>query len=376
MRLTLRLTLRIENPETLPKGTPSSLGLAPGGKVEIGRGSGQDWCLPDPSRVISSRHCEVRWHDDAFWLHDTSANGTFLDKSTSRLEAPHKLADGDRFSIGTYIFAVMIEPSAALAEPPVIDTSAPLLGATAAEASNSMPAGSQVLDAEAPHLPVREAAIEPSARPSVPADETVEPAVQGPSCEEFLRHLAAGAGVPEHIFMRRDSLELADELGMLLRITSESLMQLLRARSSIGQTAGVSAQTMVQALDNNPLKFTPGTDDAMRIMFGPSTRGFLDARRAIEAAFTDLKTHQVHTFAAMQKAIRMLVEDFDPASIEAAAGPDHGLANLLGSRKARLWDIYLARWQAQTRRHEDGLAGAFLRYFGQCFDEAKGAGMH
>ena len=50
-----------------------------------------------------------------------------------------------------------------------------------------------------------------------------------------------------------------------------------------------------------------------------------------------------------------------------------GLANLFGSRKARLWDMYLARWQAKTLRHDDGLAGAFMRYFGQCFDQAKEA---
>jgi type VI secretion system protein ImpI len=124
------------------------------------------------------------------------------------------------------------------------------------------------------------------------------------------------------------------------------------------------------------LKFSPSAEDALRIMFGPRTRGFLDARHAIEGAFADLKAHQVYTFAAMQQAVRMLVEDFDPTAIDIAAGPDHGLSNLLGSRKARLWDLYVARWQAKTLRHDDGLAGAFLRYFGQCFDEAKEANMH
>ena len=69
---------------------------------------------------------------------------------------------------------------------------------------------------------------------------------------------------------------------------------------------------MIQALDNNPLKFAPTATDALKIMFGPRTSGYLDARRAFDGAFTDLKTHQIMTFAAMQQAVRMLVEDLDP----------------------------------------------------------------
>ena len=49
---------------------------------------------------------------------------------------------------------------------------------------------------------------------------------------------------------------------------------------------------MVQAIDNNPLKFAPSTEDAMRIMFGPPTQSYLDATRAIEQSFADLKEHR------------------------------------------------------------------------------------
>jgi type VI secretion system protein ImpI len=79
----------------------------------------------------------------------------------------------------------------------------------------------------------------------------------------------------------------------------------------------------------------------------------------------------VNTFSAMQQAVRMLVEDLDPQAIDAAAGPDTGLAALFGAHKARLWDLYLARWQAKTLRHEDGLVDAFMLYFAQCYDQAK-----
>ena len=156
-----------------------------------------------------------------------------------------------------------------------------------------------------------------------------------------------------------------------MRLSVEDLTQLLNARFKAKRFARTSSQTMIQALDNNPLKFAPTATDALKIMFGPRTSGYLDARRALEGAFTDLKTHQIMTFAAMQQAVRMLVEDLDPKAIEAAAGDDKGFAALFGAHKARLWDLYVARWQAKTLRHEDGLVDAFMLYFAQCYDQGK-----
>jgi type VI secretion system protein ImpI len=129
-----------------------------------------------------------------------------------------------------------------------------------------------------------------------------------------------------------------------------------------------SNQTTVQALNNNPLKFAPSTEDALRIMFGPQTRSYLDARRALAQSFDDLKTHQVRTFSAMQHALRLMLGEFDPDVIENTTAGNRGLAGMVGSRKARLWDIYVARWQARTQNHADGMLNAFMDYFADCYD--------
>jgi type VI secretion system protein ImpI len=129
-----------------------------------------------------------------------------------------------------------------------------------------------------------------------------------------------------------------------------------------------SNQTMVQALDNNPLKFAPTAADALKIMFGPRTSGYLDAPRALEQSFKDLKLHQVQTYAAMQQALRLLVADLSPEAIEEATDSDRGIAALLGSRKAKLWDVYAARWHARTDPHEDGIVDAFMLYFAEAYE--------
>jgi type VI secretion system protein ImpI len=106
----------------------------------------------------------------------------------------------------------------------------------------------------------------------------------------------------------------------------------------------------------------------MRFMFGPPTRGYLSAQRALAQGFADVKEHQLQTYVAMQHAMRMLLEELDPATIDAATKADRGLVGAIGSRKARLWDIYVARWQARTQHNKDGMLSAFMDYFAKCYD--------
>jgi type VI secretion system protein ImpI len=176
--------------------------------------------------------------------------------------------------------------------------------------------------------------------------------------------------VPPEFFARQNPEQLAEELGLLLRLVVENMRQLLNARLEAKRLARTANQTMIQALDNNPLKFSPTPEDALRIMFGPTTHSYLDARRTLEQSFDDLKTHQIKTYAAMQNALRMLVADLDPQMIDSQMEADRGLAGVVGSRKARLWDAYVARWQAKTSRHEGGMVDAFMQYFADCYDRA------
>ena len=102
------LRLTIENMDRLPDGGPVRVQVE-GRGLDIGRDQHLDWTLPDPSRHVSSKHCEIRFRDGGYWLHDVSTNGTFVNGAQFRLDAPHLLRSGDRLSIGHYIIAVEIE---------------------------------------------------------------------------------------------------------------------------------------------------------------------------------------------------------------------------------------------------------------------------
>lgn len=76
--------------------------------AQIGRGAGCDWMLSDPTRHISSRHFEIRYVDGAYLLVDTSTNGTFLARTGARITAPHRIADGDSFTVGPFTIAARV----------------------------------------------------------------------------------------------------------------------------------------------------------------------------------------------------------------------------------------------------------------------------
>jgi len=449
------LTLTIENETSLPDGGPLSVRVTGKRGLDIGRDSHLDWTLPDPTRYISSKHCEIRYRDGGYWLYDVSSNGTFLNGSDGRLKAPHQLRHGDRLTIGQYIVAVALDGEEAVQREPIRQqqhTSYQELWTSADDAAP--PVDRNLLRPAASHAPVRpdfldwavdvpgagepgfvpaparpapnrqddmdwasgparqapppepgpampaprrpvwvssepsgawggsasaagtldsapaplspEAASPEPRQPVASAASRAQPAELPPASADFVRLVAEGAGLPEQVFAQ-DPTRLAEQLGMLVRLVAENTRQLLNARLQAKRLARMSAQTTIEALNNNPLKFSPTTEDALRIMFGPPTASYLDARKALEEAYNDIKEHQVRTYSAMQQALVMMVEDLDPQAIEETAGAG-GLSGVIGSRKSRMWDTYSERWKAKTRGQEDGILGVFMQYFAECYD--------
>ncbi len=123
----MALRLSLVDASEPPRGGTASFVAGDGrALVAIGRDPGADWVLPDPDRVVSSKHCEIRWRDGAYWLTDTSTNGTYLNTADAKVRSPHRLRDGDRLLIGPYVVAVS-EGEAAPEVPaaPVADDIAP-----------------------------------------------------------------------------------------------------------------------------------------------------------------------------------------------------------------------------------------------------------
>ncbi len=449
------LTLQLFNETTLPDGGPVSIHISGKRGIDIGRAAHLDWTLPDPTRYISSKHCEIRYADGGYWLHDVSTNGTFLNGADHRMHAPHRLRNGDRFQVGHYIVAVMLDGAEETMEaglrgvppPPVHvlndqelwaneeDVPPPIDPKELRAARHNTPVDPDFLDwaadlpdpfhRPAPDFPTRSPTksvaapmlsdmdwadgppsqlqtpppppkaptprrpgwdskesgsgrettpISPTAATNGETDpvSTLSPPVVSESSAAFVCQLARSAGLPEDVFGQKDPTELAQQIGMVLLLLAENLMQLLNARQQAKRLAHSSNHTVIQATDNNPLKFCPSAQDALRILFGPPTSSYLDAHRAIAQGFEDLKVHQIKTYTAMQHALAMVMADLDPKKIERETEGGAGIGGLLQPRKTKLWDAYEARWEAKIGRKGGEPIEAFMRYFAEFYDQDRG----
>jgi type VI secretion system FHA domain protein len=104
----MTLTLTINGLDRLENGEAARLRLDRHG-ARIGRSAHMDWSLPDPRSYISSSHCEIEYRDGGYLLVDRSTNGTYVNRSPSRLTAPHRIADGDVIQIGHYEVLARVE---------------------------------------------------------------------------------------------------------------------------------------------------------------------------------------------------------------------------------------------------------------------------
>jgi len=432
--MTLRLS--IENMDRMPDGGPLRVQVKNRG-LDVGRDQHLDWTLPDPSRHVSGKHCEIRFRDGDYWLHDVSTNGTFVNGAPFRLNAPHLLHDGDRLSVGPYIIAVEVEGQRAGAAPQAPapapaqagggfdpwsvegETAAPDdrraylpqakrpdapdfldyasgIPATPVEAPAYAPIGAAATPdddwlrgrveppppfeppamAPTPRRPVQRPPSPPAeAAPLVEATPPVEspfagtpPAATAPNEADLLLRIARAAGVDARAFAGRDAGAIADEIGAVLRLMAQNLTQMLASRSETKGLIRSANRTMIRSHENNPLKFTASPEEALSIMFGPPTRNYLNAQAAVERSFADLKAHQIQTFGAMQAALEALFEDLAPDRIDGSVEAERGLGGLVGSRKAKLWDVYAERWRAKTKRSDGRLVEAFMALFAESYD--------
>lgn len=347
------LGLKIENVARLDNGGPTSFTSNARGFV-IGR-ENCDWNLPDKDRFISGKHCEIRYHEGAFWLKDVSRNGTFLSDTGRKLTEPYRLKAGDRLQIGRYIVSVKLgRAEAEFGAMPAVE----------ARPANRTP---DVTFGFGGAREDRSPAVSYRAVPKPSTDALARPEGEGRVAgnEAFLQAIATAAGVPAQTFAARDPMEVAADIGGVLRVVAEELTALLKARAAAKAMVKSSSRTMISSEDNNPLKFVPATPEILEIMFGRRRAGYMDAKHSVEDAFKDLKSHEFATYAAMQAALSRLLDELSPDSVDRRIPPSS-----FGSRKAKAWDVMVATWQAREKAHENGMLDVFLAYFSEAYGNA------
>ena len=396
--------------------------------VSLGRGSDNDWVLPDPERVLSKQHCVIRRQADGplgggHWqVVDSSSNGTFLNGRCLDPGVARAITDGDRLAFGAYeIEARIAEPADSAAQLPEILRDEGLAERrltgdpfprpeTAWLGSAGLPADFNRLGEDgifgappalADHTPALQAQFVPPRAESelLPADWDAEwlsavntqtrPAIDtssapvtvppvaapmpagaeadGATLARALALVTAGAGI-EGMPRGRPAEALA-ALGRALRAMVVGLRRTMIARAAVKGEYRIE-QTMIQASGNNPLKFSADDDDALAALLGIGRSSAMPAETAVAEALDDIRLHDLAVAASMQHAVREMLNRLDPVAVRATL-PAHRLDRFFGLRDRRAWREFVRLHNDVARAFTDDFDSVFGRNFARNYEQVQ-----
>jgi len=339
--------------------------------ISIGRDASCSICVEDPRKHLSRFHVEIEELDGVYWMSVVSKVNPVMVKG--RRYGPGTrltLKSGDTFEMGEYEIHLLLPevieetpvPTAAEEDPPSavdvgVDAPIDISDPNAIFNEPTFVGASQA--ATKPPVSVRKAAA--SAARAAPAPKPAAP-VSG--MEEALRVFLDGAGVPQKELSAADAQRLLRESGSVLRAAIDGLMMLLIARAEMRKEFQAEDRTMVAARDNNPLKLMSDPHEAMDFVLDPMERtdGFLDPVQAVGDACEDLRSHEIALMAAMRAAILGALKRVDPHALERAFEKSSS-GFVLGSRKAKLWDLFVAHQEKLSHDAQEDFNKVFGRDF-------------
>jgi type VI secretion system FHA domain protein len=174
-----------------------------------------------------------------------------------------------------------------------------------------------------------------------------------------LAALLRGAGLSDSEM----SPEVMQELGKILRVVVEGLMEVLRARAEIKAQFRVPV-TRMKAVENNPLKHSPNVEVALHTLLVQRNPGFLSSVQAFEDALADIRNHQMAMLEGVRAAFESMLESFDPKELEKEF--DRTGKRGFGSAKSRYWELYAQRFARLGEDADD----TYRKLFGDIFATA------
>ena len=195
--------------------------------------------------------------------------------------------------------------------------------------------------------------------------ELLKALVLGLGLTELPRGKGAGASAPRAL-----TPELMRRVGELTRIAADGTVELLRSRATVKREMGAEP-TMVHTRGNNPLKFAPDGLSALEQLLSPHpVRGFMDAIPAMQDAYDDLQAHQVAFVAGMRAALQGLLEMFDPSVLQQRLARRSVIdAMVPTARRARLWELFVEKYDVVSREAQEDFDSLFTREFVRAYDE-------
>jgi type VI secretion system protein len=385
----------------------------------IGRGTDNEWILPDPERYLSGKHARVDFRAGAYILVDTSSNGTYVNGAQVPLGKYHDYAlkDGDYVRLGEYELLVSIDqsndfppeesaiiaydgqsPSSAVKKSTANDLGADLdlsqllepSGLSIADSGarprdlygQSMPPVehppesseggvtpwhmmTRPLKVDAPKVdtPRASSVIENSPSPNLSRSQSL--ALYEGDFDIGLAAFCRGAGIEPRAVSpdaRGTALQLA---GQLLREAVLGLMDLNQGRNEFRNKFRIPAPAA--DVPESPLNLSKGVDEALvRLLTTLSTRA--GSVEAIRDNFRELKAQNTAALSATRAAFEEFLSRVDPKELEQRFDRAGKRGVFGGQSKAKYWDLYTELFTGLAQRPADGFPHVFTETFTKAYE--------
>jgi len=151
--------------------------------------------------------------------------------------------------------------------------------------------------------------------------------------------------------------EKMTRIGTMFRQFVESTVAVLRSRTEFKSLFRVSVTT-IKRVDNNPLKFSVTTDEAIKHLINDGQGGFKKSVESIDEGFNDLLNHQLAMQAGIQASLNEMLKQFDPTVI----GKQYEEGIVL-QKKSKCWEKYTKVYQQLSESAVDD-------FYGDAFSDA------
>jgi type VI secretion system FHA domain protein len=159
--------------------------------------------------------------------------------------------------------------------------------------------------------------------------------------------------------------ELAASFGSILKAVVDGLRDVLRAREELKDQFRLRI-TSYAPRENNPIKFSANTEDALHNLLVKHNAAYLEPVAAFESAFDDLRIHQMAMLAGLRAGYEAMLTAFDPDALEQKFERYAKRGGLLGgAAKQRYWELYRDVFQDMVGDAD----ASFRTLFGTAFAE-------
>jgi len=233
-------------------------------------------------------------------------------------------------------------------------------------------AGASIVKAQPIPQPVQKPVVEanivetPKVELKTPPIAVVIPQPQIPAVPEVVVKrndvLINAMGLNPDSLSAEEVNEISEKVGLLMREITEGMMQVLRSRTSIKNEFRMNVTT-IQPIENNPLKFSVGIDEAMENMFIKKTNAYKKPSDAFREGFQEIGEHQVAMIAGIRHGFEKMMDRFNPDNLENQFNKQGKGTVIPGMQKAKYWTNYKDHYES----YSDNMESSFQHLFGSDF---------